>query len=265
MVDLSVPPRGDAALPGTSAGLSGYLARPSGQRQGEGPGQGEGPWPGVVVLHEAFGVDDVMRRATDRMAAMGYLAVLPDLFSQGRRLPCLVSTFRAMATGTGRAFADIEATRRWLLGQPDCSGGVGVLGFCLGGGFALLVAKRGFDVAAVNYGALPRNLDAALDGACPVVASYGGRDRTLRGAAHRLTQALAAAGIEHDVQEYPAAGHSFLNDAPAGPRALRPVSGWLMGAGPHLDSAADAWQRIDAFFRAHLRPADHPDQTPGTP
>ncbi len=245
-VDLSAPPLGGPPLPGVSAGLSGYLARPP----------GSGPWPGVVVLHEAFGADEVMRRATDRMAAMGYLAVLPDLFSQGRRLPCLVSTFRALAAGAGRAFTDVEATRQWLLANPECSGRVGVLGFCLGGGFALLLANRGFDVAAANYGTPPRDLPAALQGGCPVVASYGGRDRSLRGAAGRLERALAAAGIEHDVKEYPAAGHSFLNDAPAGPRALRPVTGWLLGAGPQLEAAADAWQRIGAFFDVHLRSAD---------
>jgi carboxymethylenebutenolidase len=111
---------------------------------------------------------------------------------------------------------------------------------------------RAVAVASVNYGHLPRDLDGALRDACPVVASYGGRDRGLRGAAARLAAALDRAGIPHDVKEYPAAGHSFLNDAPSGPLPLRPVMRALIGAWPEPASAADAWRRIEAFFGEHL-------------
>jgi carboxymethylenebutenolidase len=228
-------------VPGISPWLSGYLALPD----------GPGPWPGVVVIHEALGADDVMRRATDRLAAAGYLAVLPDLFTAGRKLPCLISTFRALRSGEGRAFADLEVTRQWLLARPDCTGRVGVLGFCMGGGFALLLAGRGYDAAAPNYGMLPADLDAALDGACPVVASYGGKDRGLRGAADRLETALQRAGIPHDVVEYPNAGHSFLNDAENAPKPLRPLMR-VMNVGPEPASAAQAWARIERFFAVHL-------------
>lgn len=82
-----------------SLNLHGYLARPS----------GEGPWPGVVMVHEAFGLDDVMRRQADRLAAAGFLTVAPDLFSAGGARRCLVSTMRAMLSGKGRAYGDIEA------------------------------------------------------------------------------------------------------------------------------------------------------------
>ena len=64
-----------SAVEGTSPGLSAYVARPA----------GSGPWPGVVVVHEAFAVDDVMRRHADRLASAGFLAILPDLFSAGGR------------------------------------------------------------------------------------------------------------------------------------------------------------------------------------
>jgi len=242
MVDLTRTPAGELDVPGISPWLTGYLARP----------EGGGPWPGVVVIHEAFGVDDVMRRATDRLAAAGYLALLPDLFTGGRKLGCMVNTMKAMRAGQGRAFADLEAARQWLLASPDCTGRVGVLGFCMGGGFALLLAGRGYDAAAPNYGMLPGDLDAAVDGACPVVASYGGKDRGLRGAAERLEAALTRAGIPHDVKEYPDAGHSFLNDAENGPRPLRPLMR-VMGVGPEPVAAADAWARIERFFDVRLR------------
>jgi carboxymethylenebutenolidase len=230
-----------AADRGGSRPLRGYLARPA----------GTGPWPAVVMIHEIFGLDDVMRRHADRLAGLGYLTLAVDLFSAGGARRCLVSTMRTMIRGHGRAFADISAARDYLAGSPDCTGKIGVIGFCMGGGFALLSAGDGYEAAAVNYGQLPRHLDEALAGACPIVGSYGGRDRSLRGAAGRLDAALDKAGVTHDVKEYPAAGHAFLNDAEAGPRALRPLLR-VVGIGPEPESAKDAWGRIEAFFAAHL-------------
>jgi carboxymethylenebutenolidase len=203
-----------------------------------------------VVIHEVFGLDEVNLRHAERIAAMGYLALAPNLFSDGPSRRCLVSMMRS---GEGTAYADIEASRNWLLQRSDCTGKVGIIGFCMGGGFALMSAGRGFDVAAPNYGMLPTDLDAAMADACPVVASYGGRDRGLKGAAARLEEALTRAGVEHDVHEYPDAGHSFLNEAPNGPKLLRPLLR-VMGVGPEPASAADAWRRIEAFFDKQLRP-----------
>ncbi|MGI8664910.1 MAG: dienelactone hydrolase family protein [Jatrophihabitans sp.] len=225
-----------------SKALTGYLAQPT----------GDGPWPAVLVVHEIFGLDEAVLRHAERLASMGYLALVPDLFSDGGGRRCVASTMRSMSTGTGRAYADLEAGRQWLLQRADCTGKIGIIGFCMGGGFALMSVGRGYDVAAPNYGALPADLDAALADACPVVASYGGRDRGLKGAAAKLDEALARAGVLHDVKEYPPAGHAFLNDAPNGPRLLRPLLR-VLGVGPEPDSAADAWDRIESFFAAQLR------------
>ncbi len=208
---------------------------------------GEGPWPGVVVIHEAFGLTDDTRAQADRLAAAGFLAVAPNLFTAGG-VRCLRSTFSSMLNGTGPAFGDIDATRRWLAAREDCTGRVGVIGFCMGGGFALAAASTGFAASATNYGRLPKNAPEVLRGACPIVASYGGSDRALPGAAAKLETMLTDLGVTHDVTEYPGAGHSFLNETTGPLAALLKVA----GIGHHQPSADVAWKRILAFFDSHL-------------
>jgi carboxymethylenebutenolidase len=226
----------------TVGDLAAYRATPA----------GEGPWPGLVLVHEIFGLDDEMRRHADRLAAMGYLVLAPDLLARGRRIVCLAQTMTALRRGSGQAFDDLESVRAALLADASCTGSVGAIGFCLGGGFALVLAGTpGWDAVAANYGALPRDL-AALDGACPVVASYGGRDRYLTGAASTLVTALVARGVDHDVKEYPAAGHAFLNETATAPWYLAPMSRLIMRAGPEPASAEDAWARIEGFLGRHL-------------
>jgi carboxymethylenebutenolidase len=203
----------------------------------------------VVVLHEAFGLNDDTRQQADRLAAAGYLALAPDLFTAGGRLRCLRSTFAALLSGHGAAYGDIEASRAFLASRDDCTGTVGVIGFCMGGGFALMTASRGFDAAAPNYGIVPKDAAEVLRGACPVVASYGRRDLGLPGAAAKLESALVEAGVEHDVREYAGAGHSFMNRHDAGPLSVLEK---VVGLHYHQPSAEDAWQRILRFFATHL-------------
>jgi carboxymethylenebutenolidase len=229
------------AVDGGSAALRGYLAVPA----------GAGPWPGVVAIHEAFGLNDMLRRQADRLAAAGYLTFGPDLFSEGGAARCVVGALRALVAGRGRPFADIDSSREFLAQDARCTGKVGVIGFCIGGGFALVSATRGFDAAAPNYGVLPRHRDTALAGACPIVASYGRKDLSLRGAADKLATTLTELSIEHDVKEYPNAGHSFLNDRSYGRGPVRELQR-IAHVGPEPTAAADAWQRIEAFFATHL-------------
>jgi carboxymethylenebutenolidase len=219
--------------------LKAYLAVP----------RGEGPWPGVVVVMDAVGLSDDIRQQAELLAAAGYLAVAPDLYS-GRGPKCVVATLRASRSGSGEAYEDIEAARQWLAARSDCTGRIGIIGFCMGGGFALLSAPRyDFQVASVNYGEVPDHAVERLAGACPVVASYGRRDPSLRGRATKLESALQTLGIEHDVKEYPNAGHSFMN------RITGPELNLLLkfvGFNYHHPSAEDSWRRILAFFDAHL-------------
>jgi carboxymethylenebutenolidase len=232
----------EIVIPGAESApeLRAYLATPP---------TGEGPWPAVVVVHEALGLNDDTRQQADRLAAAGYVAVAPDLFTAGGAVRCLRSTFRAMLRGEGAAFGDLEAARRWLVDRPDTTGRTGVVGFCMGGGFALLAATRGFDASAANYGAVPADAEEVLAGACPIVASYGRRDRMFRGAAAELDGVLTRLGVPHDVKEYPDAGHSFLNRHNLGPFSVLEK---VAGLNYHQPSAEDAWARILRFFHQHL-------------
>ncbi len=224
--------------------LDAYLAMP----------RGAGPWPGVVVVMDALGLSDDIRLQADRLAAAGYLAFAPDLYS-GRGIRCVVATLRASRSGSGEAYADLEAARHWLAAREDCTGQIGIIGFCMGGAFALLCAPRyDFAAASVNYGEVPEDAVSRLEGCCPVVASFGKRDPELRGRAQRLEQALTELGVEHDVKEYPDVGHAFMNRINVGP-LLNPVMRFVR---MHYDhpSAEDSWRRILTFFDAHLTAPD---------
>ncbi|MET0453582.1 MAG: dienelactone hydrolase family protein [Mycobacterium sp.] len=221
--------------------LQGYLAAPRGQ----------GPWPGVVVIHDVGGLSTDIHRITDRLAGAGFLALAPNLYRPGARLRCVVGMTRALSAGTGRAVDDILAARDYLKASPDCTGKIGSVGFCFGGGFCLLLAPgEHFAAAAPNYGNWPPNASQLTD-SCPVVASYGGLDKTLRGDAQRLTEVLDRGGVPYDVKEYPNVGHSFMNDWRGAPLRLK-VFEYFKDWRYYEAESDDAWDRIYRFFDEHL-------------
>lgn len=231
-------------LPGARGAMPVYTAAPD----------DAGPVPGVLVVSDALGMTTDLRHQVDWLAAEGFLAAAPDLFYWGARLRCMFSTVRQAMSGNGSIYEDFATVRSWLTEHPRSSGRVGVIGFCLGGGFALLLATRGeYDAASSNYGGLTKEALAGLARACPIVGSYGERDRSLRREPEQIAAVLGEHSIPFDIKVYAGAGHSFMNDHIDSETPLwSVVMGKLVGAGYHERSANDARSRIVDFFNEHL-------------
>lgn len=209
--------------------------------------------PGVVVLHETFGLNADIRRITNRFADSGYAALAPDLFDRpGSRAICIAKTMLALRTRSGPALTDIDLAREFLAARPDVLGDrIAVAGFCLGGGFALIAALQGpYKVAAPYYGEVAKDVKH-LEGICPVVAGYGGKDQLYASHGDRLERHLTALGVDHDVKVYPDAGHSFMSQHEQ-TFVVRLAARGPMRVGYDEASAEDSWRRMLAFFEKHL-------------
>ena len=218
------------------------------------PENTDGSAPGVLVLHELFGLNDDIRGIAARFADNGYVALAPDLHSaHPPLLPkpiCMMQTMRSLLRGNGRTHADIAAAQDWLAARAEVDASrMAVAGFCMGGGFAILHAARApVGAAAAFYGAVPREAEA-LDGICPTFAGYGELDTRFASQPPRLERRLTEIGVAHEVIVYPGAGHSYMNR-----------HGGLLGRmerrrgrmGYHEASAEDSWSRMLAFFDTHL-------------
>lgn len=209
--------------------------------------EGAGPWPGVVVVHDGTGLSSDIRRITRKVADAGFVALAPDLYTGLSRARCVKTVLREFIAQEGPAVADILAARDSLAAREDCTGSIGVVGFCMGGGFALTVSPMGFDAAAPFYPSVLPLYDRITEGACPIVASYGSRDPINLGNPRRLRKTLERTGVPHDIKVYPGVGHGFANQMPY--QAVMRVAGF----GYDQAAAEDAFARMFSFFDQHLR------------
>lgn len=220
--------------------LDAYLGEP----------HGDGPFPGVLVVHELYGLDINAREKVERFASEGYVALAPDLYSAAGRF-CMIRTLMASIRGKGEAFDYLRSARSWLADRDDVDPrNVGVAGFCMGGGFAVFLATDPeVKAAAPFYGWVPRRT-SKLGPLCPVVGGWGGKDVIYRRSADRLGAHLDAIGTPFDIAMYDDAGHAFMNVE--GDPAWY-ATGWPMYAGYEEGAARDSWARVFAFFDTHLK------------
>lgn len=205
------------------------------------PPQAPYPAPGVVVIHEIYGLNQNIRDIAGRFAREGYAALAVDLFSTAAQAICMARIMHGMLIRplSNGVVGDLQSALGFLRARPEVDPArVGVIGFCMGGSYALQLAcvAEGLRAASVFYAQNPRPLEAIVR-ACPIVGSYPEQDFTAR-AARELEPMLAKSEVPHDIKIYPGARHSFFND---------------QGAAYNAEAAADAWKRTVEFFEVHLK------------
>jgi carboxymethylenebutenolidase len=211
--------------------LEGYLARP----------EGDGPFPGVVVIHEAYGLNENMKDIARRFADQGYAALAVDLFAGRNRAICMVRFMGGWLFNSlnNSAIHDLKAALTFLSAQPGVDDArLGAVGYCMGGGFVICWACTDNRLKAIApyYGTNPWPLEAVAR-LCPVVGSYPGNDLTAS-SGRRLDVELDRYNVPHNIKIYPGAKHSFFNDT------LK---------GNYNEAAAqDSWGRVLAFFGEHI-------------
>jgi carboxymethylenebutenolidase len=201
---------------------------------------GNGPHPGVVVIHEAYGLNDNIKDVTRRFANEGFAALAVDLFTDRNRAVCMTRYMSGLLLGSVNRYGifDLKAALTVLAKMPQVdSRRLGAIGFCMGGGFAIAWACTDSRLKAIApfYGSNPRPLEAAKR-LCPVVGSYPEKDFTAR-SGRALEQMLDKSGIAHDIKIYPGAQHSFFNER---------------GRAYNKEAADDSWRRVTSFFGEHL-------------
>jgi carboxymethylenebutenolidase len=216
-----------------------------------------GTHPGVVVIPDVWGVSDLYRRVAARLVDAGFAVLVVDQYRYTGReglTPSTAMPFIAQLPD-GLVLRAVQEAIDALAVSPDVAGHkLGLIGFCMGGQYALLAACecRGLSACAPFYGMVryeagldpakkPRQpLDALATLTCPVLGLYGAEDALIPLAdVEELRSRLAKTQYAHAVHVYPGAGHAFLNDTRAD--AYRP------------EAAADAWSKLVPFLRDQLR------------
>ncbi|MGB9465267.1 MAG: dienelactone hydrolase family protein [Candidatus Acidiferrum sp.] len=213
--------------------VSGFLALPD----------GGGKHPALVVIHEWWGLNDQVKEDTQKFAAQGYVALAVDLY-RGKVATTADEAHELMrGVPDDRGIRDLEAAFAYLAARPDVKPGkIGSVGWCMGGGWSIKLAMSEPKLAAcaVNYGSLPTEAASIAKIKAPVLGNFGADDRGITpDSVHAFDAAMKAAGKSVDVKIYDGAGHAFEN--PNNKDGYRP------------QAAADAWTRMNAFFKQTLQ------------
>lgn len=234
----AAPQAASLTEPVTYGDASGYLALPA-----AGTGT-EAKKPALIVIQEWWGVDEWIKEQSARFASRGYVALAPDLY-RGRTAKSPDEAHELMrGMPEDRAMADLKAAVDYLAARPDVDPDrIGVIGWCMGGGYALKLATadRRLRATAVNYGSVITDRDAITRINSQILGNFGGADRGIPAAdVKQFGAALTQYGKLGDIKIYDSAGHAFMN-----PNNKQ---------GYDAAAAQDAWARIDGFFGRLLRP-----------
>lgn len=221
------------AFPSLAGNGSGYLAEPG----------TKGKHPGLIVIQEWWGLNDWIRAQADRYAKAGYVALAPDLY-RGKVATTPEEAHELMrGVPQDRAMADLKAAFDFLASRKDVDPKrIGVIGWCMGGGYALDLTLAEPRVAAtvINYGHLMADPATVAKIHSPILGNFGGEDKGIPPADVKAFQsALEKDNKSADIKIYPGAGHAFMNPNNKG--------GYVKGA------AEDAQARIDKFLRKSLK------------
>jgi carboxymethylenebutenolidase len=204
------------------------------------PAKASGKLPGVLVVHENRGLNPYIEDVARRLGAEGYLALAPDGLTSLGGYPGTDDEGRAMQSKLDRdkLLEDFIAGVKHLQGHADCTGKVGAVGFCFGGGICNTLAVRVPTLAASVpfYGSQPAAADAPKIQA-PLLLQYAENDERIDAGWPAYEQALKANGKKYEAHFYPGTSHGFHNDTT-----------------PRYDEGAAklAWERTLAFFKEHL-------------
>ena len=228
--DIAVQARA-VEFPGPVGSMKGYLAVPA---SSSAPAS-----PGIIVIHEIFGLNDHIRDVARRLAKVGYRALAPDLASRVGGTDATTNVIGALTGGPVEdRVSDLRASAKYLAAQPGVNGHLGVTGFCFGGGMTLSLAAAAPEIgAAVSYyGPTPQPATTMTATGGAVLAHYGGNDERVNAGITDLETALAGKTFRKHV--WPGVGHQFNNDT-----------------SPAYDepTAVAAWNETLAWFDRHLR------------
>jgi len=202
-----------------------------------------GRHPGIVVIHEYWGLNDWVKEQAQKLAEQGYVALALDLYRGAVATDPGDASELMRALPHDRTTRDLEAAYSYLASRPEVDKNkIGSIGWCMGGGYSLQMAIHEPKLAAcvVNYGAMPTDPADIARIQSPILGNFGADDRGITpDAVHAFESAMKAAGKSVDLKIYDGAGHAFEN--PNNTAGYRP------------DAAADAWNRIVAFFAKTLK------------
>ena len=186
-------------------GVDGYLSHPT----------APGPWPAMIIVHEWWGLEDHFRELGRRLAREGLVTLVPDLYHGAVASEPEVAARLKTSLNIDAAVTDILGAVPYLRGLPFVSEKVGVMGFCMGGGLALLAACRSRELAAavVYFPSIYPDQDEIGEVACPLLLHYGTADSvTPTSEIERITQALDRNRKAYELFLYEGADHAFVND-----------------------------------------------------